>query len=262
MTTHEISNAAVVVQHLTKRYPLVHASQDGQYGTLRDSIMDHLYKGINRLKRTGWAQPATHSPIFFDALSNVSFCIRPGARVGVMGSNGAGKSTLLKILAGITPPTSGSIQLKGRVASLLEVGTGFHPELTGRENLFLYGALLGMRRMEMAAQFDAIVHFAQIGKDFLDIPIKRYSSGMCMRLAFAVACHVTAEILIFDEGFSIGDAAFQQQCLDHLLHLREQGRTLFFVSHHVDTLRSLCDEVLVLDKGQLVYHGSNMEVLA
>lgn len=256
-TTQETS-AAVIVRQLTKRYPLIHTSSGGSYGTLRDTIMEHGQRSLESLKRlfnkraheTKTAAPLDH----FNALSDISFRIEKGGRVGIMGSNGAGKSTLLKILAGITPPTSGHVQLTGRLASLLEVGTGFHPELTGKENLFLYGALLGMRRTEMVAQFDAIVHFAQIG-DFLNIPIKRYSSGMCMRLAFAVACHVTADILIFDEGFSVGDIAFQEQCREHLLRLREQGRTLFFVSHHLDTMKSLCDEFLMLEGGKLVYHG-------
>lgn len=260
----ETAESAVIAQQLTKRYPLMRTSEGGPYGTLRDSIMDQVHRGLNGLKglfiatqKTPGIDPSMDTGVLrdqFDALSDINFHIAKGSRVGIMGSNGAGKSTLLKILAGITPPTSGSVQLTGRIASLLEVGTGFHPELTGKENLFLYGALLGMRRTEMVAQFDAIVQFAQIG-DFLDIPIKRYSSGMCMRLAFAVACHVTAEILIFDEGFSVGDHSFQEQCREHLLRLREQGRTLFFVSHHLDTMKSLCDEVIMLEGGKLVYHG-------
>lgn len=264
MTIDTLNEDVVIVEHLTKSYPLLRSSRDGQFGTLRDSIVDYLEMSVNRLKslknifKKEQVLSAQAHPEQFNALSDVSFRIRRGQRVGIIGSNGAGKSTLLKILSGITPPTSGSARLKGRIASLLEVGTGFHPELTGRENLFLYGALLGMKRVEMVQQFDSIIRFAQIEKDFLDIPIKRYSSGMCMRLAFAVACHVNAEILIFDEGFSVGDPTFQEQCLAHLLRLREQGRTLFFVSHHLETVQSLCDEFLVFEKGRLIHQGATL----
>lgn len=251
----------VIAEHLTKTYPLMHSSHGGNFGTLRDVIVDYLELGIKRLKNIKNLFNKTDNPAraleTFNALTDVNFRIRRGSRVGIIGSNGAGKSTLLKILSGITPPTSGSVHLKGRIASLLEVGTGFHPELTGKENLFLYGALLGMKRSEMVQQFNSIIQFSQIEKKFLDIPIKRYSSGMCMRLAFAVACHVNAEILIFDEGFSVGDPAFQEECTKHLLRLREQGRTLFFVSHHLETLKSLCDEFLVFEKGSLIHQGTS-----
>lgn len=198
----------------------------------------------------------------FWSLRDVSFTVQPGEVVGLVGRNGAGKSTLLKVLSRITEPTTGRIRLRGRVASLLEVGTGFHPELTGRENIFLNGAILGMKRWEIAAKFNEIIEFAEIGP-FLDTPVKRYSSGMFVRLAFAVAAHLEPEILLIDEVLAVGDAAFQKKCLgkmDEVAH--RHGRTVFFVSHNLGAVRSLCSTALLLQQGRLVLRGTPAEVIA
>jgi len=192
----------------------------------------------------------------FRALSDVSFEVKRGEVLGIIGRNGAGKSTLLKILSQITPPTSGEIDLHGRVGSLLEVGTGFHPELTGRENIYLNGAILGMSRREIAGEFDNIVAFAET-ETFLDVPVKRYSSGMYVRLAFAVAAHLRPDILIVDEVLAVGDMAFQKKCLGKMSEVsRDQGRTVLFVSHNVAAIRSLCTRVIVLDAGKKILDGS------
>lgn len=191
----------------------------------------------------------------FWALRDVSLQIRPGELVGILGRNGAGKSTLLKILTRITPPTSGEVDLFGRVGSLLEVGTGFHPELTGRENIFLNGAILGMRRREIAAEFDAIVAFAGVEK-FLETPVKRYSSGMYVRLAFAVAAHLRSEILLVDEVLAVGDIEFQKLCLGKIRGVAQSGRTVVFVSHHLESISALCERAVFLDQGEVVFDGS------
>jgi lipopolysaccharide transport system ATP-binding protein len=190
----------------------------------------------------------------FWALRDVSFAISDGERVGIIGSNGAGKSTLLKLLARVSAPTTGSIRVRGRVASLLEVGTGFHPELSGRENVFLYGALLGMRRREIVRKFDAIVDFAGVER-FLDTPVKRYSSGMYLRLAFSVAAHLDAEIVIVDEALAVGDAEFQEKCLRRMDEMARENRSLLYVSHQMATIRNLCTSCLVLRGGRLDFHG-------
>ena len=190
----------------------------------------------------------------FHALSGVSFHVAPGEVVGVVGRNGAGKSTLLKILTRITAPTSGEADLFGRVGSLLEVGTGFHPELTGRENIFLNGAILGMRRAEIRSEFDAIVAFAGVER-FLDTPVKRYSSGMYVRLAFAVAAHLRSEILLIDEVLAVGDIEFQRRCLGKMRDVARSGRTVLFVSHHLQSVSTLCQRLLVLEAGKLVHDG-------
>src|ERR1041384_3498262 len=189
------------------------------------------------------------------ALRNVSFDVEPGEVVGIVGPNGAGKSTLLKILSRITEPTSGRAELHGRVGSLLEVGTGFHPELTGRENIFLNGAVLGMKRSEIARKFDEIVAFAEV-EQFLDTAVKRYSSGMYVRLAFAVAAHLEPEILIVDEVLAVGDEAFQKKCLGKMDKVAKHGRTAFFVSHNMPSIKRLCTSVLLLSNGQLMRRGS------
>ncbi|MBK9199812.1 MAG: ABC transporter ATP-binding protein [Betaproteobacteria bacterium] len=186
----------------------------------------------------------------FWALRDVSFQIPRGARVGILGRNGAGKSTLLKLLSRITEPTSGRIQINGRVASLLEVGTGFHPELTGRENIFLNGAILGMSRREIDSKFDAIVAFAEIER-FLDTPVKRYSSGMYVRLAFAVAAHLDPEILIIDEVLAVGDSDFQRKCLGKMDSISKDGRTILFVSHNLLAIQKLCNQAILLKSGRL-----------
>ncbi|MEI7776496.1 MAG: ABC transporter ATP-binding protein, partial [Verrucomicrobiota bacterium] len=188
-----------------------------------------------------WWKPAAHST--FNALENVSFAISPGDVVGVIGRNGAGKSTLLKILTRITAPSHGTADLYGRVGSLLEVGTGFHPELTGRENIFLNGAILGMRRAEIRSEFDAIVDFAGVER-FLETPVKRYSSGMYVRLAFAVAAHLRSEILLIDEVLAVGDIEFQKRCLGKMRDVARSGRTVLFVSHHLQSIAALCSRAL------------------
>lgn len=204
---------------------------------------------------------AGDEPNTFWALRDVSFSVQPGAIVGVVGRNGAGKSTLLKILSRITEPTSGRAILRGRVVSLLEVGTGFHPELTGRENIFLNGTILGMKRTEIAAKFDEIVDFSEVG-NFIDTPVKRYSSGMFVRLAFAVAAHLEPEILLIDEVLAVGDAGFQKKCLGKMGQVAsEQGRTVFFVSHNMGAVRSLCDQAILVHDGRLTRRGTPDEII-
>ncbi len=198
----------------------------------------------------------------FWSLRDVSFIVQPGEVVGLVGRNGAGKSTLLKVLSRITEPTTGRIRLRGRVASLLEVGTGFHPDLTGQENIFLNGAILGMKRWEIAAKFREIVEFAEVGQ-FLDTPVKRYSSGMFVRLAFAVAAHLEPEILLIDEVLAVGDAAFQKKCLGKMDEVAHQhGRTVFFVSHNLGAVRALCSTALLLEGGRLTLQSSPAKVIA
>ncbi len=201
-------------------------------------------------------------PNTFWGLKDVSFSVQPGEIIGVVGRNGAGKSTLLKILSRITAPTSGQATLRGRVVSLLEVGTGFHPELTGRENIFLNGAILGMKRYEIAAKFDEIVEFSEVGK-FIDTPVKRYSSGMFVRLAFAVAAHLEPEILLIDEVLAVGDAGFQKKCLGKMGEVAaKQGRTVFFVSHNMGAVRSLCEQAILIEGGRLVKTGRPGDVIS
>ncbi len=192
-------------------------------------------------------------------MKDVSFNVRRGESVGIIGRNGAGKSTLLKILSRITPPTSGEVTLRGRVGSLLEVGTGFHPELTGRENVFLNGAIIGMGRKEIAAKFDDIVDFSEI-RQFIDTPVKRYSSGMYVRLAFAVAAHLEPDILLLDEVLAVGDLAFQRKCMEHAKRLAERGVTLLLVSHNMFAIKSMCDRAIYVAKGQVVADGRTEEV--
>ncbi len=196
----------------------------------------------------------------FWALNDVSFDVAEGEVVGIIGGNGAGKSTLLKILARITDPTKGVIHIRGRIASLLEVGTGFHPELTGRENIYLNGATLGMRKAEIDANFDEIVAFAEV-EQFLDTPVKRYSSGMYVRLAFAVAAHLNPEILVVDEVLAVGDMAFQKKCLGKMSEVSHGGRTVLFVSHNMAAVENLCQRGVVLNKGNLVFDGSTRDAI-
>ncbi len=193
-------------------------------------------------------------------LVDTSFTVNPGESIGIIGRNGAGKSTLLKILSKITPPTSGKIISKGRIASLLEVGTGFHPELRGRENIYMNGSILGMRKAEINRHFDAIVDFSGVEK-FLDTPLKRYSSGMQLRLAFAVAAHLEPEILIIDEVLAVGDAEFQKKCLGKMDEVSRSGRTVLFVSHQMGTIAQLCNRGMVLNKGQLVFEGPTQKAI-
>jgi lipopolysaccharide transport system ATP-binding protein len=225
------------------------------YRTLRDDVM-HWLKAPVRWLRGGAA--ATTSE--FWALRDVSFDVRQGDVVGVIGHNGAGKSTLLKILSRITKPTHGEVRLRGRVGSLLEVGTGFHPELTGRENIFLNGAILGMRRHEILKKFDQIAGFAEIDQ-FLDTPVKRYSSGMYVRLAFAVAAHLEPEILIVDEVLAVGDISFQRKCMGRMQEVGRSGSTILFVSHNMPAIEALCTRAILLDHGRVALDGSVPELV-
>ena len=255
-----MSDAAISIRGLSKRYAL---GGRESYQTAREAVMS----GVRRA--TGWARRprAVTSGTAADgrgeaatlwALRDVSFDVRPGEVVGIVGRNGAGKSTLLKVLSRVTSPTAGSVEMTGRVGSLLEVGTGFHPELTGRENIYLNGAILGMSRAEVRKQFDAIVEFAGVGK-FLDTPVKRYSSGMYMRLAFSVAAHLDSEILIVDEVLAVGDATFQKKCLGKMREISTHGRTVLFVSHSMPAILNLCQSVILLDQGSLVARGAPQE---
>jgi lipopolysaccharide transport system ATP-binding protein len=247
-----MSEAIIIVENLGKKYRLQHQVGRQRYTALRDVIADK-FKGLfrNRQSAIGNRQSAED----FWALKDVSFELKRGDVVGIIGRNGAGKSTLLKVLSRITEPTEGRITLRGRIASLLEVGTGFHPELTGRENIFLNGAILGMSRAEIKRKFDEIVTFAEVEK-FLDTPVKRYSSGMYVRLAFAVAAHLEPEILIVDEVLAVGDAEFQKKCLGKMESVsRREGRTVLFVSHNMAAVRQLCSTGIVLRSGRVQFLG-------
>ena len=247
-----MTNTVIKIEGLGKKYLLAHKSPQ-RYIALRDVLVDRAKRLGSRLRHpfarsAGGENPAVED---FWALSDLSFDVREGERVGIIGRNGAGKSTLLKILSRITEPTTGRVSLRGRVASLLEVGTGFHPELTGRENIYLNGAILGMSKAEIRRNFDAIVDFAGVEK-FLDTPVKRYSSGMYVRLAFAVAAHLDTEILMIDEVLAVGDAEFQKKCMgkmDEVSH--RQGRTILFVSHNMGAISQLCNRVVCLERGRV-----------
>ena len=250
-----MSDVAIKVEGLGKKYFLRHqAGGRSRYVALRD-VLAHKFTSLFR--RNGHSNPNREE---FWALKDVSFEIKHGEAVGIIGRNGAGKSTLLKLLRRITEPTEGRIEIDGRVASLLEVGTGFHPELTGRENIFLNGAILGMTRMEIKKKFDEIVAFAEVEK-FLDTPVKHYSSGMYLRLAFAVAAHLEPEILIVDEVLAVGDAAFQQKCLGKMGEVSSGGRTVLFVSHQMNAVQSLCSRCLLLKQGKLTASGLPSEII-
>src|SRR5215468_4229855 len=236
------------VENLSKQYRI--GARRDSYSTLRDSIVETLRAPFGWLRRNG-----NHGGDHIWALRDVSFEVAPGEVVGVIGRNGAGKSTLLKILSRITEPTTGQVELYGRVGSLLEVGTGFHPELSGRENIYLNGAILGMRRGEIDQKFDEIVAFAEI-EQFIDTPVKHYSSGMYMRLAFAVAAHLEPEILLVDEALAVGDAAFQNKCIGKMQDISGRGRTIVFVSHNLIAIQYLCAKVFVISKGEVEYQGT------
>ncbi len=248
--------SAIIVEDLRKRYVINHERPS-------DTLRDTLARGVKKLGTFWRKNPTTGSPSReeFWALRDVSFEVKTGEVVGIIGRNGAGKSTLLKILSRITEPTSGRVTLRGRVASLLEVGTGFHPELSGRENIFLNGAILGMRRAEIRSKFDDIVAFAEVER-FLDTPVKYYSSGMYVRLAFAVAAHLEPEILIVDEVLAVGDARFQQKCLGKMHAVADSGRTVLFVSHNLGTIQSLCHRCVLLEQGRVVFTGEPGEAVA
>ena len=239
---------AIGVARLSKRYQI--GVPDAIAGSFREQLVQWATAPGRRLRRLNGAS----ADDWFWALSDVSFDVQPGEVVGVIGRNGAGKSTLLKILSRITEPTSGRVELRGRLASLLEVGTGFHPDLTGRENIFLNGAILGMRRAEIRRAFDAIVEFAEIAT-FLDTPVKRYSSGMYLRLAFSVAAHLSGELLLVDEVLAVGDVAFQKKCLGKMHDVSRGGRTVVFISHNMSAVSSLCNRGIVIDRGRIVHDG-------
>jgi lipopolysaccharide transport system ATP-binding protein len=235
---------AIKVENLSKLYYL----GDTKSNSLRDALMSFISNPRRRKKNEFWA------------LKNISFEVKDGETLGIIGKNGAGKSTLLKILSRITKPTRGTAKICGRVGSLLEVGTGFHPELSGRENIFLSGAILGMKRAEIRAKFDEIVAFSEI-EDFLDTPVKYYSSGMYMRLAFSVAAHLEPEILIVDEVLAVGDIAFQKKCLNKMRDVGKTGRTILFVSHDIQAVNRLCRRTIWLKDGQIAEDGETSSVV-
>ncbi len=237
----------IEVQNLSKQYKI---GQKQRYLSLRDSVTD-FFKGKNQ----------TTKPSDFWALNDVNFEVQAGESIGIIGRNGAGKSTLLKILSRITPPTKGRVILRGRCASLLEVGTGFHSELTGRENVFMNGSILGLRRTEIAEKFDEIVAFSGV-EQFIDTPLKHYSSGMQLRLAFAVAAHLEPEILIIDEVLAVGDAEFQKKCIEKMNAVSDSGRTVIFVSHNMGIIKNLCSKGILLESGQIKSIGSIQDIIS
>jgi lipopolysaccharide transport system ATP-binding protein len=254
-----MSDIMIRAEEIGKKYMLNH-QQDGKYVALRDVIAQKTKSIAQRIKAPFGERQASSRLEEFWALKNVSFDIKTGECVGIIGYNGAGKSTLLKILSRITEPSAGKVKINGLVGSLLEVGTGFHPELTGRENIFLNGAILGMSKKDIKNKFDEIVSFAEIEK-FLDTPVKRYSSGMYVRLAFAVAAHLEPEILLVDEVLAVGDAAFQKKCLGKIRNVAREGRTVMFVSHNMSAIRKLCGSAIWLDNGKIVKSGTSHEIV-
>jgi lipopolysaccharide transport system ATP-binding protein len=254
-----MSSDAIRVEALGKRYLLGAARGAFTYGSLRDTIADAAAGSLRRLR--GEAPDAARARATIWALRDVSFSVTPGEVVGIIGRNGAGKSTLLKILSRITKPTEGVARFRGRLGSLLEVGTGFHPELTGRDNIYLNGAILGMRRHEIQRKFDDIVAFSGV-EAFIDTPVKRYSSGMYVRLAFAVAAHLEPEILVVDEVLAVGDAAFQKQCLGKMQEVSQTGRTILFVSHNMQAVTRLCPRAILLSGGRVAADGPTDAVVA
>lgn len=254
---------AIRAEHLSKKYRIGAAQQKFQYGMLRDVLTDTFTAPVRWAKslarRSDNSQLSTQKN-FIWALDDVSFDLEEGRVLGIVGRNGAGKSTLLKVLSRVTEPTIGTVSVRGRVGSLLEVGTGFHPELTGRENIFMNGAVLGMKRAEIERKFDEIVDFSEVGQ-FIDTPVKRYSSGMYLRLAFAVAAHLEPEILVVDEVLAVGDAEFQRKCLGKMGDVAQQGRTVLFVSHNMSAILRLTQEAIVLKKGQLIKRAPTQEAV-
>lgn len=250
-----MSDTVIKIENLSKRYIIGHET-GAPYMALRDVLTE----GMKKLNPLNWKDGGASSKEEFWALKDINLEIKQGEKIGIIGRNGAGKSTLLKILSRITEPTTGKVQIKGRVASLLEVGTGFHPELTGRENIFLNGAILGMRKQEIRRKFDEIVDFSGVEK-FLDTPVKRYSSGMYVRLAFAVAAHLEPEILLIDEVLAVGDAEFQKKCLGKMDDVAKQGRTVLFVSHNMTAVKSLCNRGILLVNGEIKHLSSVEETI-
>ena len=248
-----MSDTIIKVEGLGKKYTLSHEKREG-YTSLRD-VISNRFKGLGKRTEDNFITKED-----FWALKDVNFEVKQGEAIGIIGRNGAGKSTLLKILSRITEPTHGRIELNGRVASLLEVGTGFHPELTGRENIFLNGAILGMSRLEIKRKFDEIVDFSGVEK-FLDTPVKRYSSGMYVRLAFAVAAHLEPEILVVDEVLAVGDAEFQKKCLGKMDEVAKTGRTVIFVSHDMNAIETLTPKAILLRAGEVKFFGPTDEAI-
>lgn len=257
-----VSPIVIRAEGLGKKYLIGHETGRPRYLALRDVLVQGGKNIFRKAKGLTQSAEATARPEIeeFWALKNVNFELGSGEVLGIIGRNGAGKSTLLKILSRITEPSAGRVTIRGRVASLLEVGTGFHPELTGRENIFLNGAVLGMKRAEIKRKFDEIVDFAEVEK-FLDTPVKRYSSGMYVRLAFAVAAHLEPEILVVDEVLAVGDAEFQKKCLNKMSEVASGGRTVLFVSHNLSAVADLCTRALLLEKGQIECAGTPEQVI-
>lgn len=252
---------AVSVKNLSKQYRIGAMQGKFRYNMFRDVIVDTVMVPVRlfqALRGTGLRGTSSTSTIW--ALNDVSFDLEEGKVLGIVGRNGAGKSTLLKILSRVTEPTKGTVMVRGRVGSLLEVGTGFHPELTGRENIYMNGAILGMKSAEIERKFDEIVDFSEVSQ-FIDTPVKRYSSGMYLRLAFAVAAHLEPEILVVDEVLAVGDAEFQRKCLGKMGDVAQQGRTVLFVSHNMSAILRLTSEAIVMNKGQLLMRGPTQEAV-
>lgn len=257
-----MSDVVIKAENLGKKYTIGHQAEDGRYVALRDVLVHNAKSLWNKTKDLAAGKPIIQGDTTEEvwALKDLNFEIKRGEAVGIIGRNGAGKSTLLKILSRITEPTTGRVTIKGRVASLLEVGTGFHPELTGRENIYLNGTILGMTRTEIKRKFDEIVAFAETDK-YLDTPVKRYSSGMYVRLAFAVAAHLEPEILVVDEVLAVGDAQFQKKCLGKMEDIGTEGRTVLFVSHNMGTISQLCRKCILLNKGFKIKDDSTDKVI-
>ena len=250
-------STAIKVENLGKKYMIQHEKTES-YSTLRDTLANGSKSLISRIINKNRSAQATQEE--FWALKDIDFEIKQGDKVGIIGRNGAGKSTLLKVLSRITEPTTGKIHINGRIASLLEVGTGFHPELTGRENIYLNGAILGMSRKEIKSKFDEIVAFSEVEK-FLDTPVKRYSSGMYVRLAFSVAAHLEPEILVVDEVLAVGDVEFQKKCLGKMGEVSKEGRTILFVSHNMSAISSLCNRGILLESGNSTYFDTAKQAI-
>jgi len=256
------NDTVIRVENLSKQYRI--GAREAGYRTFRETLVDSAKAPFQRIARLFNLQSSIvnhQSEETIWALRNVSFEVKRGEVVGIIGRNGAGKSTLLKILSKITEPTEGRVELRGRIGSLLEVGTGFHPELTGHENVYLYGAILGMNRWEITRKFDEIIAFAEMEK-FIDTPVKRYSSGMYMRLAFAVAAHLEPEILLVDEVLAVGDAAFQKKCLGKMGEVSKEGRTVLFVSHNMGAISTLCETGIFLNEGRVSKVGKASEIIS
>jgi lipopolysaccharide transport system ATP-binding protein len=251
---------AISVKNIGKQYKIGAAESKFRYNMLRDVIVDTVAAPVRLVKAMIGKSDRRLNQNYVWALKDVSFDLEEGKVLGIVGRNGAGKSTLLKILSRVTEPTVGTVSVRGRVGSLLEVGTGFHPELTGRENIYMNGAILGMKRAEIDSKFDEIVDFSEVTQ-YIDTPVKRYSSGMYLRLAFAVAAHLEPEILVVDEVLAVGDAEFQKKCLGKMGDVAQQGRTVLFVSHNMSAILRLTQEAIVLNKGQMLMRAPTQEAV-